>query len=55
MTVQSKLDVVYDDKNELALDYYWDPSITNKGVLIDIHGGGWFRGDKSKDSDWAID
>lgn len=53
MTVQSKLDVVYDDKNELALDYYWDPSITNKGVLIDIHGGGWFRGDKGKDSDWA--
>ncbi|MCY9805986.1 alpha/beta hydrolase [Lentilactobacillus senioris] len=53
MTVKSKLDVVYDESNHLALDYYWDPSITNKGVLIDIHGGGWFRGDKSKDADWA--
>lgn len=53
MTVQRKLDIVYDEENDLKLDYYWDDSITNKGAIIDIHGGGWFRGDKSKDADWA--
>lgn len=53
MTIKQQLDVDYDPQNNLKLDYYWDDSITNKGAIIDIHGGGWFRGDKLKDADWA--
>lgn len=53
MTIQNKQDVTYDEKNNLKLDYYWDDGITMKGAIIDIHGGGWFRGDKAKDADWA--
>ncbi len=38
-------------KGELKLDMY---SSTNaKGAVIDIHGGGWFHGDKAKDEDLA--
>lgn len=49
----SKLDVIYDSKHNLALDIYQPATGTAKGAIIDIHGGGWFRGDKSKDADWA--
>ena len=42
-------DIVY--KDDLKLDIY---SGTNtKGAIIDIHGGGWFHGDKMKDEDLA--
>lgn len=48
-----KTDLVYDTKNNLALDLYYDSDHASRGALIDIHGGGWFRGDKAKDADWA--
>lgn len=53
MAIKQQLDVVYDQQNNLKLDYYWDNALTNQGAIIDIHGGGWFRGDKAKDQDWA--
>lgn len=38
-------------KEELKLDIYSGKN--DKGVIIDIHGGGWFHGDKMKDEDLA--
>ena len=38
-------------KNDLQLDLYSGKN--SKGAVIDIHGGGWFHGDKSKDEDLA--
>ncbi len=32
---------------------YHDGTKPFLGLIIDIHGGGWFRGDKAKDEDWA--
>ncbi|KRM30508.1 hypothetical protein FC83_GL001642 [Agrilactobacillus composti DSM 18527 = JCM 14202] len=51
--VQTKKDVVYDKTLDLKTDIYYPETGTAKGGIIDIHGGGWFRGDKAKDSDWA--
>ncbi|GKT04162.1 alpha/beta hydrolase [Furfurilactobacillus sp. WILCCON 0119] len=51
--ILEKQDIVYDQANELALDVYADETVEPLGTLIDIHGGGWFRGDKEKDRDWA--
>lgn len=44
-----KKDLIY--KDELKLDLY--SGANSKGAIIDIHGGGWFHGDKSKDEDLA--
>lgn len=38
-------------KKGLSLDVYSGEN--NKGAIIDVHGGGWFHGDKSKDEDLA--
>ncbi len=51
MSVKVEKDVVYDKDLDLKLDVYQDPTIPQKGALMDIHGGGWFRGDKAKDAD----
>jgi hypothetical protein len=32
------------------MDVYHDPEHGNGAALIDIHGAGWFSGDKSKDA-----
>jgi acetyl esterase/lipase len=53
MTVSTRTDIVYSPEYGLALDVYHDPEHGNGAALIDIHGGGWFRGDKAKDADWA--
>lgn len=42
-------DIVY--KEGLKLDLY--SGTNSKGAIVDIHGGGWFHGDKSKDEDLA--
>lgn len=42
-------DIVY--KDNLKLDLYSGDNV--KGAIIDIHGGGWFHGDKAKDEDLA--
>jgi acetyl esterase len=42
-------DIVY--KDLLKLDIYSGKN--SKGAIIDIHGGGWFHGDKMKDEDLA--
>lgn len=42
-------DIIY--KEDLKLDLY--SGINSKGAIIDIHGGGWFHGDKMKDEDLA--
>lgn len=46
------LDIVYDPEHSLTTDLYL-PAGPMIGGIIDIHGGGWFRGDKSRDADWA--
>jgi len=38
-------------KDDLKLDLYSGEN--TKGAIIDIHGGGWFHGDKVKDEDLA--
>jgi acetyl esterase/lipase len=48
-----KTELEYDANNHLFLDAYHDDAQPYLGLLIDIHGGGWFRGDKDKDADWA--
>lgn len=50
--MQIKHDVVYDAAHHLTLDLY-GPDGVARGGIIQIHGGGWFRGDKAKDEDWA--
>jgi acetyl esterase len=42
-------DVTY--SGEMKLDIY--SGSNSKGAIIDIHGGGWFHGDKMKDEDLA--
>jgi acetyl esterase len=42
-------DITY--KEDLKLDVY--SGMNTKGAILDIHGGGWFHGDKSKDEDLA--
>jgi acetyl esterase/lipase len=46
-----KKDLVYDEKNQLALDVY-EPEQIEAAILL-IHGGGWFRGDKQKEKQLA--
>ncbi|MGG5317609.1 alpha/beta hydrolase [Enterococcus sp. AZ072] len=46
-----KKDVVYDQKNQLTLDIY-EPDKIDSAIIL-IHGGGWFRGDKSKETTLA--
>lgn len=50
-------DVIYDADNRLTTDIYYPTTNETRGVVIMIHGGGWLRGDKSKDVDlgkkWA--
>ncbi|ANZ60072.1 esterase [Secundilactobacillus paracollinoides] len=53
MGLITKTDVVYDPEHELKTDLYYDDSKPARATIIDIHGGGWFRGDKGKDADWA--
>jgi acetyl esterase len=48
-TVIITKDIIY--KNDLKLDLYSGKN--SKGAIIDIHGGGWFHGDKMKDGDLA--
>lgn len=45
-----KNDITYDGKYNLNLDIYEADNPKNITIL-DIHGGGWFRGDKKKDTD----
>lgn len=53
MPVVAEKDLVYSTTDGLTLDVYRDPDVANGAALIDVHGGGWFRGDKSKEADWA--
>lgn len=51
--MQIVTDIEYDQNQHLKLDTYHEETRPYLGLIIDIHGGGWFRGDKSKDADWA--
>ncbi|MFC6170613.1 alpha/beta hydrolase fold domain-containing protein [Loigolactobacillus jiayinensis] len=51
MTLTSKYDVQYGPN--LTLDWYQLANQPAKGIIIDIHGGGWFQGDKAKEADLA--
>ncbi|ERL64837.1 alpha/beta hydrolase [Schleiferilactobacillus shenzhenensis] len=45
-------DVVYDTQHDLKTDLYTTDAVTaSSPAIIIIHGGGWFRGDKSKEAD----
>ncbi|KRK71067.1 alpha/beta hydrolase [Lacticaseibacillus nasuensis] len=48
----SLLDLPYHSDTNLTADVYL-PTNSPRATIIDIHGGGWFRGDKAKDADWA--
>ncbi|MFD1432920.1 alpha/beta hydrolase [Lacticaseibacillus yichunensis] len=52
MTSRILINAVYEPIHELKVDVYL-PTTPVKAGIIDIHGGGWFRGDKQKDADWA--
>lgn len=51
MTLTIKKDIQY--TAGLALDWYQPQGRSLKGLLIAIHGGGSFQGDKAKDADVA--
>ena len=46
-------DVIYkrEPGHDLPLDVYEPPSYL--ATIVDVHGGGWFHGDKAKDEDLA--
>ncbi|PWG00605.1 alpha/beta hydrolase [Levilactobacillus bambusae] len=49
-------DVLFDEIHQLKLDVYQpNPSSikANGAAIIDIHGGGWFKGDKSSEGNLA--
>ena len=48
--VETKLNLSYGDLPAQVTDLYF-PAAKARGAVIVIHGGGWFRGDKSKDAD----
>lgn len=53
MSVITTTDIAYYSDGVSLLDLYRDPDHANGAAVIDIHGGGWFRGSKAKDADWA--
>ena len=52
LTVKVTKDVTYGDAPLQKLDFY-EPDKPNGAAVLDIHGGGWFRGEKQKESDMA--
>ena len=50
MNISVEKNVIYDEVYNLVLDIY-KPENKNGYGIIDIHGGGWFQGDKTKDED----
>lgn len=52
LTVKVTKDVTYGDAPLQKLDFY-EPDKPNGAAILDIHGGGWFRGEKQKESDMA--
>ncbi|CDP49046.1 alpha/beta hydrolase [Propionibacterium freudenreichii] len=53
MSISTTTDIAYSSDGVSKLDVYYDPDHANGAAVIDIHGGGWFRGSKDKDADWA--
>ena len=47
--MKTQQDIIYDSLNNLTLDIY-QPDETSQALLMLLHGGGWFRGDKAKES-----
>lgn len=47
--MKTQMDVIYDSVNNLTLDIY-QPDTVSHALLLLIHGGGWFRGDKLKEN-----
>src|SRR3982751_1307134 len=45
-------DILYASAKEQVLDVYADPAGSRPAVVL-VHGGGWFRGDKSKEQKLA--
>ncbi|THJ66938.1 alpha/beta hydrolase [Arthrobacter echini] len=45
-----RTDLVYSAEHQLPLDVYL-PESPNGGCVVDLHGGGFFQGDKAKDAD----
>ena len=52
MTVNVTRDIAYGDAALQKLDFY-EPEKSNGAAILDIHGGGWFRGEKNKEGEMA--
>lgn len=52
MTVKITKDIAYGDAPLQKLDFY-EPDKPNGAAILDIHGGGWFRGEKNKEGSMA--
>lgn len=50
--IEIKKDIIFNKEYSLALDYYKVDAAKN--TIVYIHGGGWFRGDKSLEEDVGL-
>lgn len=53
VSVKSILNLTYGPHNKQSLDVYTDTSGTTEPIVVMVHGGGWYSGDKKQVSQYA--